>query len=71
MAIPVLSPSVAAHAKEALGFQCLRLRAALKAGGLTDQAADAFAVHVAAVYQSLAVMSRAGRARHNSWPLWA
>ncbi|OPG13362.1 TetR/AcrR family transcriptional regulator [Microbispora sp. GKU 823] len=60
MAIPVLSPSVAAHAKEALGFQRLRLRAALKAGRLTDQDAEAFAEHVAAVNQSLAVMSRAG-----------
>ncbi|MFC9238527.1 TetR family transcriptional regulator C-terminal domain-containing protein [Streptomyces decoyicus] len=60
MAIPVLSPSVAAHAKQALGFQRLRLRAALKAGRLTDQDAEAFAVHAAAVNQSLAVMSRAG-----------
>ncbi|WP_433251744.1 TetR/AcrR family transcriptional regulator [Actinomadura nitritigenes] len=60
MAIPVLSPSVAAHAKEALGVQRLRLRAALKAGRLTDQDAEAFAEHVAAVNQSLAVMSRAG-----------
>ncbi|BBJ40839.1 TetR family transcriptional regulator [Streptomyces antimycoticus] len=60
MAIPVLSQSVAARAKEALGFQRLRLRAALKAGRLTDQDADAFAEHVAAVNQSLAVMSRAG-----------
>ncbi|GIH61896.1 TetR/AcrR family transcriptional regulator [Microbispora siamensis] len=60
MAIPVLSPSVAAHAKEALGFQRLRLRAALKAGRLTDQDAEAFAEHVAAVNQSLAIMSRAG-----------
>ncbi|MEV5774745.1 TetR/AcrR family transcriptional regulator [Streptomyces antimycoticus] len=60
MAIPVLSQSVAARAKEALGFQRLRLRAALKAGRLTDQDADAFTEHVAAVNQSLAVMSRAG-----------
>ncbi|MFC9056985.1 TetR/AcrR family transcriptional regulator [Streptomyces sp. NPDC057074] len=60
MAIPVLSPAVAAHANEALGFQRLRLRAALKAGGLTDVDADAFAEHMAAVNQSLAVMSRAG-----------
>ncbi|MEU6744836.1 TetR/AcrR family transcriptional regulator [Spirillospora sp. NPDC046719] len=60
MAIPVLSPSIAAHAKEALGVQRLRLRAALKAGRLTDQDAEAFAEHVAAVNQSLAVMSRAG-----------
>ncbi|MEV5980899.1 TetR/AcrR family transcriptional regulator [Streptomyces sp. NPDC052114] len=60
MAIPVLSPGVAAHAKQALGCQLLRLRTALKAGGLTDQDAEAFAVHAAAVNQSLAVMSRAG-----------
>ncbi|MEV7126815.1 TetR/AcrR family transcriptional regulator [Streptomyces sp. NPDC093260] len=60
MAIPVLSPGVAAHAKQALGFQRLRLRAALKAGRLDDRDAEAFAVHVAAVNQSLAVMSRAG-----------
>lgn len=60
MAIPVLSPSVAAHTKQALGFQRRRLRAALKAGRLTDQDAETFAVHAAAVNQSLAVMSRAG-----------
>ncbi|MFF4477741.1 TetR/AcrR family transcriptional regulator [Streptomyces melanosporofaciens] len=60
MAIPVLSQSVAARAKEALGFQRLRLRAALKAGRFTDQDAETFAEHVAAVNQSLAVMSRAG-----------
>jgi len=60
MTIPVLSPAVAAHAKEALGFQRQRLRAALKAGRLADQDAEAFAVHMAAVNQSLAVMSRAG-----------
>ncbi|MEW2351193.1 TetR/AcrR family transcriptional regulator [Streptomyces sp. NPDC006684] len=58
MAIPVLSQSVAAHAKEALGFQRRRLRAALEAGG--DKDAEAFAEHTAAVNQSLAVMSRAG-----------
>ena len=60
MAIPVLSPAVAAHAKEALGFQRLRLRTALRAGGLADADAEAFAEHMAAVNQSLAVMSRAG-----------
>ena len=60
MAIPTLSPAVAAHTKEALGFQRSRLRAALKAGCLPDQDADAFAEHMAAVNQSLAVMSRAG-----------
>ncbi|MBO8184219.1 TetR/AcrR family transcriptional regulator [Streptomyces spirodelae] len=60
MAIPALSPSVAAHAEQKLGFQRERLRAALKAGRLTDQDGEAFAVHAAAVNQSLAVMSRAG-----------
>ncbi|MFD7502086.1 TetR/AcrR family transcriptional regulator [Streptomyces sp. NPDC059850] len=60
MAVPVLSPSVAAHAEKALGFQLQRLRAALKAGRLTDRDAETFAVHAAAVNQSLAVMSRAG-----------
>ncbi|MGI6871965.1 TetR/AcrR family transcriptional regulator [Amycolatopsis sp. 3B14] len=60
MAIPALSPRVAAHAKQALGRQRLRLRAALKTSGLTDRDAEAFAVHAAAVNQSLAVMSRAG-----------
>ncbi|MEV6044651.1 TetR/AcrR family transcriptional regulator [Streptomyces xanthochromogenes] len=63
MAIPVLSTAVAAHAKEALGFQRVRLRAALKAGRLADRDADAFAEHAAAVNQSLAVMSRAGASR--------
>ncbi|MFD5318536.1 TetR/AcrR family transcriptional regulator [Streptomyces sp. NPDC127098] len=60
MAIPALSPRVAAHAKQALGFQRLRLRDALKAGRLTDRDAEAHAVHCVAVNQSLAVMSRAG-----------
>ncbi|WP_435070344.1 TetR/AcrR family transcriptional regulator [Amycolatopsis thermoflava] len=60
MAIPALSPRVAAHAKQALGRQRLRLRAALKTSGLADRDAEAFAVHAAAVNQSLAVMSRAG-----------
>ncbi|WP_409062031.1 TetR/AcrR family transcriptional regulator [Streptomyces sp. SYP-A7185] len=60
MAIPVLSPAVAAHAKEALGFQRSRLRAALTAGRWAAQDTEAFAEHTAAVNQSLAVMSRAG-----------
>ena len=58
MAIPVLSPDIAARAVEALGIQRARLRAALKAAKVAD--ADGFAVHFAAVNQSLAVMSRAG-----------
>lgn len=56
MATPVLSPAIAARASEALGFQHARLRRTLKA----VKRADAFAVHLAAVNQSLAVMSRAG-----------
>ncbi|POM22591.1 HTH-type transcriptional repressor ComR [Actinomadura rubteroloni] len=60
MTVPVLSPAIAARAEEALGSQHQRLRAALTSGRLTDREADAFAVHVAAVNQSLAVMSRAG-----------
>ncbi|MFE0418282.1 TetR/AcrR family transcriptional regulator [Streptomyces tendae] len=60
MATPVLSAGVAARAREAIGFQHTRLRAALKAGRLDDEAADSLATHLAAVNQSLAVMSRAG-----------
>ncbi|MET7443877.1 MULTISPECIES: TetR/AcrR family transcriptional regulator [unclassified Streptomyces] len=60
MATPVLSASVAERAREAIGFQHARLRAALKAGRLHDEAADSLATHLAAVNQSLAVMSRAG-----------
>jgi AcrR family transcriptional regulator len=60
MATPVLSVGVAACAREAIGLQHTRLRAALKAGRLHDEAAESFATHLAAVNQSLAVMSRAG-----------
>ncbi|MGW6059064.1 TetR/AcrR family transcriptional regulator [Streptomyces sp. NPDC055189] len=60
MATPVLSASVAARAREAIGFQHTRLHAALKAARLNDEAAQSFATHLAAVNQSLAVMSRAG-----------
>ncbi|MFJ5277842.1 TetR/AcrR family transcriptional regulator [Streptomyces parvulus] len=60
MAIPVLSASVAARAREAIGFQHTRLRTALKAARMPEEAAEAFATHLAAVNQSLAVMSRAG-----------
>ena len=55
-----LSLAVAAHVRQVLDFQCLRLHAALQAGRLTDQDAGTFAAHIAAVNQSLAVMSRAG-----------
>ena len=60
MATPVLSAAVAERAREAIGFQHTRLRNALKAGRLHDEAADSYAAHLAAVNQSLAVMSRAG-----------
>ena len=60
MAIPVLSPEIAAYAAQALDSQCRRLRAALSGTRLTDSEADSYAVHLAAVNQSLAVMSRAG-----------
>jgi AcrR family transcriptional regulator len=56
MATPVLSPAIAKRAIEALDLQRARLRSALKAA----KPADDFAVHLAAVNQSLAVMSRAG-----------
>ncbi|WP_413804606.1 TetR/AcrR family transcriptional regulator [Streptomyces sp. OE57] len=60
MAAPVLSASVTARAREAIGFQHTRLRDALHAGRLHEESADAFATHLAAVNQSLAVMSRTG-----------
>ncbi|CAL9527439.1 HTH-type transcriptional repressor ComR [Streptomyces sp. enrichment culture] len=60
MATPVLSANVAERAREAIGFQHARLRAALQAGPLHDDVAESFASHLAAVNQSLAVMSRAG-----------
>ena len=60
MAAPALSPAIAARAIEALGFQRARLRNALTAAQLTEGDADDFAVHMAAVNQSLAVMSRTG-----------
>lgn len=60
MAIPALSAGVATHVRETHGLQTARLLAAMRASGLADSDAEAFAVHVAAVNQSLAVMSRAG-----------
>ncbi|MFD8686373.1 TetR/AcrR family transcriptional regulator [Streptomyces sp. NPDC059651] len=60
MAAPALSPAVGARAAEALGLQRARLRTALNAGRLTEGDADDFAVHLAAVNQSLAVLSRTG-----------
>ena len=58
MASTVLRPSVAQRAQAAIGLQRIRLRAALTAGGLPELRADALALHLAAVNQSLAVMSR-------------
>ncbi|MFF2502914.1 TetR/AcrR family transcriptional regulator [Streptomyces sp. NPDC058067] len=58
MATPVLSPTIAARAIEALGVQHARLRTALNAAQLAERDADDFAVHFTAVNQSLAVMSR-------------
>ncbi|MBE1495900.1 AcrR family transcriptional regulator [Amycolatopsis lexingtonensis] len=60
MAIPALSPAIAARAVQALDAQQARLRAALTAGKLPARDARDFAVHFAAVNQSVAVMSRAG-----------
>lgn len=60
MAIPALSSDIAAHVRQALGLQTGRLRAALDAAGLPERDVEVFAVHLAAVNQSLAVMSRAG-----------
>ncbi|WP_203643849.1 TetR/AcrR family transcriptional regulator [Streptomyces sp. SID14478] len=60
MASAVLSPAIAARAVRALGLQQARLRTALGAAPLAESEAGDFAVHLAAVNQSLAVMSRAG-----------
>jgi AcrR family transcriptional regulator len=60
MAVSVLSPDIAARAVEALGLQRTRLRSALRAAKLAESDAEDFAVHLAAVNQSLAVMSRVG-----------
>ncbi|WP_030764209.1 MULTISPECIES: TetR/AcrR family transcriptional regulator [unclassified Streptomyces] len=63
MAAPALSPTITACAREALNFQQARLRTALNAAQLTEGDADDFAVHITAVNQSLAVMSRTGASR--------
>ncbi|MFJ6050588.1 TetR/AcrR family transcriptional regulator [Streptomyces sp. NPDC092307] len=60
MAAPALSPTITARAREALGFQHVRLRTALSTAQLTEGDADDFAVHMTAVNQSLALMSRTG-----------
>ncbi|UOX90761.1 TetR/AcrR family transcriptional regulator [Amycolatopsis sp. FBCC-B4732] len=63
MAIPALSPAIAARAIQALDTQQARLRTALTAAKLPRADAADFAVHLAAVNQSVAVMSRAGASR--------
>ncbi|WP_405991986.1 TetR/AcrR family transcriptional regulator [Streptomyces sp. NBC_00986] len=60
MAIPVLSPAIAARAIEAVGLQRARLQTALRRAELTEGDAEDHATHITAVNQSLAVMSRAG-----------
>ncbi|MGW2996037.1 TetR/AcrR family transcriptional regulator, partial [Streptomyces sp. NPDC001193] len=60
MAAPALSPTIAARAIEALDLQRARLRTALNAAQLAEGDADGFALHMTAVNQSLAVMSKAG-----------
>ncbi|MFD6467728.1 TetR/AcrR family transcriptional regulator [Streptomyces goshikiensis] len=63
MAAPTLSPTIAARAIEALDLQRARLRNALTAAQLAEGDADDFAVHMTAVNQSLAVMSKTGASR--------
>ncbi|MFE2853643.1 TetR/AcrR family transcriptional regulator [Streptomyces lavendulae] len=60
MVAPALSPTIAARAIEVLHLQHARLRTVLSAAQLTEGDADDFALHLAAVNQSLAVMSRSG-----------
>ncbi|MFE3991502.1 TetR/AcrR family transcriptional regulator [Streptomyces goshikiensis] len=60
MAAPTLSPTIAARAIEALDSQRARLRNTLTAAHLAEGDADDFAVHMTAVNQSLAVMSKIG-----------
>lgn len=60
MAIPVLSPAIAARAVEAVGLQRTRLQTALRCAELSERDAEGHATHITAVNQSLAVMSRAG-----------
>ncbi|MFE2926101.1 TetR/AcrR family transcriptional regulator [Streptomyces goshikiensis] len=60
MAAPTLSPTIATRAIEALDLQRARLRNALTAAQLAEGDADDFAVHMTAVNQSLAVMSKTG-----------
>ncbi|MFI6424699.1 TetR/AcrR family transcriptional regulator [Promicromonospora sp. NPDC050880] len=59
MAAPALPPGMARRTTQALGAQRDRLRAALAHTRLDPQEADRLALHLAAVNQSLAVLSRA------------
>jgi TetR/AcrR family transcriptional regulator, copper-responsive repressor len=59
MVAPMLPPAVAAFARQALASQHERLRAALEHTPVRHRA-DELALHLAAVNQSLALMSRAG-----------
>ncbi|MFI0938634.1 TetR/AcrR family transcriptional regulator [Streptomyces sp. NPDC021020] len=63
MAASVLGPAIAARVVEALESQRARLRTALTGPELAEAAADDVAVYIAAVNQSLAVLSRAGAGR--------
>lgn len=63
MAASVLGPAIAARVVEALESQRGRLRTALTGPELAEAAADDLAVYIAAVNQSLAVLSRAGAGR--------
>ncbi|MFJ6701076.1 TetR/AcrR family transcriptional regulator [Streptomyces sp. NPDC091272] len=58
MTAPALSPTIATRATEALTRQHARLRTALNAARLTEREAEDFAIHLTAVNQSLAVLSR-------------
>jgi AcrR family transcriptional regulator len=60
LAIPALTPRIAAGAAEAVDGQRQRLWTALNTTTLTGARARSFAEHLTAVNQSLAVMSRAG-----------
>jgi AcrR family transcriptional regulator len=57
---PTLPPGTAAQADALLALQSTRIRTALLAAGVLSSAADDVALQLAAVNQSLAVMSRTG-----------
>lgn len=60
MATPARRLDIAERASEAMALQRKRIHDSLMEGGLSDQIAAPLALHVAAVNQSLAVMSRGG-----------